>query len=289
MAAAELEAQRHLASLYAISKLLADYDGADAQLDAIIGAVTSALDLELCIVLEIDDAPNRSRAVGAPELAGSRLDIASGRAAQYLDYFVKGHEVPDAVAPNGAIASIALPLARDRRLVGIIYAESAHLLDERDLAFLSAVASQLALAIDRQHAWRQAQEAVRSRDQVLAIVSHDLRNMLSTILMATQLAVEVVPPVERRRYGNNTFDLIRRTGARMNHLIRDLLDMASIDANRITVECEDCEIAPLIAELLELFRPQAAVRQIALAAELPGDLPRCSSTAIDCCRSSRIS
>lgn len=274
MAAAELAmAQRHLASLYSISKLLASYDGADAQLDAIIGAVTRALELELCIVIEIDDAANRSRVVGAPELAGSRLDNAMARATQYLDYFFKGEAVPEAIIPDFATASIALPLARDRRIVGIIYAESAHPLDELDLSFLSTVASQLALAIDRQHAWHEAQEAVRSRDQVLAIVSHDVRNMLSTILMATQLAVEVVPPVERRRYGNNTFDLIRRTGARMNHLIRDLLDMASIDANRITVECEDCEIAPLIAELLELFRPQAAVRQIALAAELPGDLP----------------
>jgi PAS domain S-box-containing protein len=87
--------------------------------------------------------------------------------------------------------------------------------------------------------------ALAQRDEVLAIVSHDLRNPLSTIGMASQLLVEPGLPDERREV---QAEVIRRCVHGMSRLIQDLLDVARIEGGGLGILREPLGAAPILSE-----------------------------------------
>src|SRR5471030_662718 len=78
-----------------------------------------------------------------------------------------------------------------------------------------------ALAVENARLYEQAQQAVGVREQILAIVSHDLKNPLNTILMASNVLERV--PDQQRGGLSPTVARIRRAADRMRRLIEDLL------------------------------------------------------------------
>lgn len=104
----------------------------------------------------------------------------------------------------------------------------------------------------RAHAETEA--ALHMRDRVLGIVSHDLKNPLHTIGMAAEL-LEMRLPEERR---TQQLDIIRRTVARANRMVLDLLDAARIESGQaVAVEPQPLAVRPLLDEAIEAFRLQA--------------------------------
>jgi PAS domain S-box-containing protein len=99
-----------------------------------------------------------------------------------------------------------------------------------------------ALLARERAAREEAQAAVRSRDDILAIVSHDLRNPLNTIAMSLSL-IEMEHGPERARAQAG---IIRRAIANMNRLIQDLLDVNQIAAGQLVVHAEPLEVAALL-------------------------------------------
>ena len=59
----------------------------------------------------------------------------------------------------------------------------------------------------------------------------------------------------------------------MNRLLEDLLDTASIEGGRLSVEKEAIDMGPLVAEALEALSPVAASKSLNLTNELPAELP----------------
>ncbi|MEO5818211.1 MAG: HAMP domain-containing sensor histidine kinase [Gemmatimonadaceae bacterium] len=120
----------------------------------------------------------------------------------------------------------------------------------------------------------EAQAASAAREEVLRIVAHDLRNPLSTILMAADLLGEpsMTEPSRARQAA-----VVKRTGARMNRLIHDLLNVARMDTGRMTVEVSAVDAAQLLANALELMQPLAHEASLSLAAEPTEQLPRVSA------------
>ena len=94
---------------------------------------------------------------------------------------------------------------------------------------------------------REAEEALKqaisARDEVLAVVSHDLRNPVGTIAAAAELVADVPLSQERR---NEHLHTIRRAADRVNRLIQSLLDVAKIEAGKITLELSFEEINELV-------------------------------------------
>jgi signal transduction histidine kinase len=78
----------------------------------------------------------------------------------------------------------------------------------------------------------QAQQAAAARDELLAIVSHDLRSPLNAIVLACDALDGDVSDTERRRY----VAAIRRSGQRAERLLRDLLDVSKIESGKIRLE-----------------------------------------------------
>ena len=108
--------------------------------------------------------------------------------------------------------------------------------------------------------------AVAARDDVLGIVAHDLRNPLNTILLQASMLERLEGAPERRdqkvRLG------IVRSAKRMNALIKDLLDVAVVEAGRFTVEHERLSAAELLGETVEAQAPAASEAGLELRLEI---------------------
>jgi len=126
--------------------------------------------------------------------------------------------------------------------------------------------AELEAALERERiARRQAEAAVRSRDDILSIVSHDLRNPLGTIAMAIAL-LELDIGQERRRA---QVEVVRRAVKRMERLIQDLLDVDQIESGRLAIAPVRADAAALIDEAKPGMQLQASEKGLAIEFELP--------------------
>jgi signal transduction histidine kinase len=129
------------------------------------------------------------------------------------------------------------------------------------------------MALENARLYREAEAAVRLREKVLAVVSHDLRNPLGAISLAAALLLRRFSSDPRTRKQAET---IERSASRMSHLVDDLLDMASIQKGRLAVERTPQELAPILQEAVELADPVAAEKGIALRLDLDLDGAHCA-------------
>lgn len=106
-----------------------------------------------------------------------------------------------------------------------------------------------------------AERAVVAREELLAVVSHDLRSPLSAILMKAAL-------IRRTAEAEGTLNKhalsIESVAVRMEYLIKSLLDSASIEAGRLAVERERCDVGELLEATFEVFDGLAAQKSIRL-------------------------
>jgi len=113
-------------------------------------------------------------------------------------------------------------------------------------------------------------EAVRDRDEVLAVVSHDLRNPVGTIFSAASLLLTLNPSPEKRR---EHLLAVKRSAERINRLIQDLLDMTRLEAGALPVHPGPFDAGRLLDEVLEGHRGKAEERKISLQLRVPSTIP----------------
>jgi signal transduction histidine kinase len=142
--------------------------------------------------------------------------------------------------------------------------------DERAAGLLAAY---IGVATDNARLYSEAQTAIRAREDLLAIVSHDLRNPLNAIRMSTELLHLLVGDGEAAEV---TARIDRATG-RMLRMIGDLLDAAKIETGRMCVAGQPEDVASLVEEATEMFSILAAEKTIALCRLTPG-----SSVTVSC-------
>ena len=116
-------------------------------------------------------------------------------------------------------------------------------------------------------------EALRSRDEILAIVTHDLRTPLTAIDTAASLLTSidaVNPDPDRIRQRGET---IQRAARHMLRLVTDLSDVAQIDSGRLTIVRTLEDPTDVVREVLEALEPVVARRGGTLRASTNSDLP----------------
>ena len=113
--------------------------------------------------------------------------------------------------------------------------------------------------------------AIRARDEVLAVVSHDLRNPVGTIAAAAELIADVPLPSEQRM---EHLDIIHRAADRINRLIQDLLDVAQLEAGRLSVRPKPVATGEMIEEAVASARSRADEEVVRLRTEIDPGLPQ---------------
>ncbi|HJQ20111.1 MAG TPA: HAMP domain-containing sensor histidine kinase [Gemmatimonadaceae bacterium] len=108
---------------------------------------------------------------------------------------------------------------------------------------------------------RAAEEGARTREQVLAIVAHDLRNPLAAIRSALALLQEPGVSEETRR---KMLDVARRSLDQTHRLTSDLLDITRLETGNLALEREAVVAGVLLNEIAEGLGPIARERGLTL-------------------------
>ena len=176
---------------------------------------------------------------------------------------------------NAGIRSLALlPLIGRGRLLGVLtlaLTRPDRRFAKADLPALEDVAQRIALGADNARLYQQARQASRARDDTLSAISHDLRNGLNTVLTAASLLLRSLPPDGEGRRDRRHVEAIRRSAERMNRLIGDLLDVASIESGRLFVEPRREPVRSIVAEAIAASQDQAVEKSLRVEQTLPND------------------
>ncbi len=168
---------------------------------------------------------------------------------------------------------IAVPLnARDRLLGAAVLISSRKHYTDDDLRLAGELARRAALSVDDARLFRHANEVIRARDEVLRIVSHDLRNPLSTITMSVDLLLDPKVGFTEEQKARQ-LHVVLRSAERMDRLIGDLLDVARLEAGRMSLNLAHEDPRRLIGEAVELHTAMATARSITLVNEGGAPLP----------------
>ncbi len=208
---------------------------------------------DLCVFELVDDGGGAERIVGdhpSPELAALARELP-----------MEGDQ--PIVRQLGTRCLMVAPMfAHGRRLgaVAFLAIESSRGYSGRSLDVAVEVAARASLALENARLYHAAQESVRAREVVLAVVSHDLKNPLSAINIGTALLRGSVQDPRALKH----IDTISRATKRMDHLITDLLDMASIQAGHFAIAKDVQEAEPLVNEAVEQNAPMATEKGLAI-------------------------
>ncbi len=172
-------------------------------------------------------------------------------------------------ALNFKSAMIVPMVARGRTLgtITLVISESDRRYSKKDLQLAEDLAQRIAIAVDNARLFLEAREAVRTRDDLLGIVSHDLRNPLAVVRMQCAEVLETLPDDELGKRLKGDLAVIDRSAARMERMIHDLLDFASIDAGRLSVEPQAQDVIGLVAEVAETIKPVIGKRVLTVRTE----------------------
>jgi PAS domain S-box-containing protein len=116
-------------------------------------------------------------------------------------------------------------------------------------------------------------QAIRARDDMMGIVSHDLRNPASAVKM---LAGSILAEAEERALPADVterVEIMRQAAAQIDALIQDLLDVTRLEAGRLTVSARDVEPAPLVEAALNALRALSESGGVTLEATYDEPLP----------------
>ncbi len=120
------------------------------------------------------------------------------------------------------------------------------------------------LLVERAHSDR----AVASRDDFLAVVSHDARDILAGIAMSAEILLRMPAESAAGETARLEAQRIRRLTARMNRLIGDLLDIVSMESGNLQVDARQEDASQLVTETMESFQPTATAQNIVMTCDV---------------------
>jgi PAS domain S-box-containing protein len=174
----------------------------------------------------------------------------------------------------GIRSAMVLPLLAHERVVGVLSVISTD--PERqygasDLPLATEYAFRAALAVDNARLYRLAQQANRARDEVLGVVSHDLRNPLNAIAMISRVLIEEPPKSEDARL--ELIMAVNESAGLMSRLIQDLLDVSNIEAGHLSLERGPVQVEPILDRAVQMFAGAAVSHDVALVHSIEDGLP----------------
>jgi signal transduction histidine kinase len=191
-----------------------------------------------------------------------------------LDEIAQSAEHRRLIAQIPVKHGVSIPMVGRARLIGVLsfFRFTDQPFADSEVAFAEELARRAALSVDNAILHEHTRRAVQAREDLLAVVSHDLRSPLTSIRMAAELLQRDGSRDEAKRR-----DLATRVGRAANgmmHLIEDLLDASKMESGTFSIEARAEPLAPLLADALDFYRDAALSKSIALVSEKIGsDVP----------------
>lgn len=121
---------------------------------------------------------------------------------------------------------------------------------------------------------QREQQAVRARDELVAVVSHDLRNPMTIISMLCGMMQKAFSSdgTHSSRRISSAIDTMQQASSRMNVLLEDLLDTSKIEAGRYTIAQQPLDVSQIFEEAYSLLAPLATDKSVELTFHAEPDL-----------------
>jgi two-component system CheB/CheR fusion protein len=200
--------------------------------------------------------------------------IAQTRDVQTIDHLIADPQLDDVrwMRQERISAFAGYPLLVSDNVVGVLAVFGRSRLEQAALDELRSIGYEVAQCIERKHAeqqrldaQREAQDAVRRRDQFLAMLSHELRNPLAAVVNASRL-LESEPDEETLNIARGA---IARQSQHMARLLDDLLDVSRITRDKIEIRRQIVDLRQTSHDAVESIRPLLDGRQVQLIVNLP--------------------
>lgn len=187
-----------------------------------------------------------------------------------------GLEPPEGGSGTGAPRArevMIVPLNEGDQMLGALSLASmrAERYTPEDLTLARDLAVRAAVSLVKARLYRETRQALRSREDVLAVVSHDLRNLLNSISLSAQL-------LPRSRTNEELFarhvESLRNTANQMSLLIEDLVNAGAIEAGRLTLQRAPHELESCLLGVVDMLRPGAEKKTQHLEVHIEPGLPK---------------
>jgi len=266
-------------ALHDIAQVFESAEGSAGRVLHVLELLAQVVPYDQCALLQLE--PGRDPFVALmPPLAPAERDVLMQTLRKLFGLFSDEHtratQAPD--TPSGA--HLAVPLLGLDEVIGVVFVRRTRgAYGEGHLSALSLVAAKLAAYLTMLRARDEAAEAARrldearrgaeaanrAKDEFVALVSHELKTPLSSMLnWAYVLRSKGAGEAERAR----AVGAIERNVRTQTKLIDDLLELSCIAAAELRLDLRAVEPAKLIRAAIEGLRPQAEQRSISLESAL---------------------
>lgn len=159
----------------------------------------------------------------------------------------------------GLTAALAIPFSvRERTLGGITLAMagSRRTYDAATLVLAGELAQRAAIALDNSYLFHQAQEAIRVRDEFLAVASHEFKNPLTTLLGNAQLLARRLGRADSAsERDRRSIGAMVTQAERLTRMVSSLLDVSRLQGGRFALQWQDVEVRDLLRRLTDEIAP----------------------------------
>jgi PAS domain S-box-containing protein len=286
------KAEERLRFLETAGRVLGGLFAYEDRLESLARLAVPALG-DLCVVdqLREDGTLTRSKAVHADPRQQALLHAADGSAGdgplarvlggeallaspvtdEALELLARG-TAADAVRRLGVEALLSVPLQAHGRNLGVLTlgsAGSGRRYGPEDLSLVREMASRAALLLDNSRLYREAQQSTRAREEILAVVSHELRNPLRAITVLVDTLLQWLPAESWREGERRQLESVLHVSRQMSRLVQDLLDVTQIEAGHFSVRPDREALGGIVDEALDVLRPLAERDHVRLEVRLP--------------------
>jgi signal transduction histidine kinase len=141
-------------------------------------------------------------------------------------------------------------------------------------AMISSVVASLRQACRIVERYRvEAESLSEARKNVVAVVSHDLKNPIMSMLLITESFAKNLANLPVEGIPMRPFRVVQRLLKQIRRIVDDLQDAARIEGGRFSVQPQERDAAKVVQEAVELMQPLADERQIRLKVEVAETLP----------------
>ncbi|HET9516154.1 MAG TPA: ATP-binding protein [Actinoplanes sp.] len=195
------------------------------------------------------------RAIWVPDLGGDSELLRSREAAQL-----------------GLHVAVGVPIQSGGHVLGAIAVYGNAVEDPQDnlIALLGGVAAHVGQFLERRRAEELAIELARTKDEFVALVTHELRNPLAVICSAVDLLDQEADGLSADQQ-KHYLHVIGRSAERLTAMAGELLDLARLESG-LAVSPESVDLSELLRQAVRVVEPLAAEKDLTLAVQVPDEL-----------------
>ena len=179
-----------------------------------------------------------------------------------------------AAAREGLRVAVGVPISSSARILGAlcVYGEQTEDPEDSLLGILGGVAAHVGQFLDHRRAEELAVELARTKDEFLALVTHELRNPLAIISNTAALLDDEIHELDADGQRNH-LRVITRNAQRLAVMADDLLDLARLESGGLSLDTTETDLSDVIGQAVQAIAAAATDKRLTIDVDLPDTLP----------------